>query len=120
INVGQSPYRYQVLYGKAVEFAGAVASLGQSLLSCFEKADGESLSELRQKHEVATQNAVLEVRKEQLAEARENLDVTRRSLLQAQARFNYYSSREAINVGEQTGLGLASASQVASLVGQQL
>ncbi len=55
-------YRFVRLHAKAVEFAGAVQSLGQLVLAALEKKDGEELALLRQRHEIAVLDAEREVR----------------------------------------------------------
>ncbi|NUP06851.1 MAG: hypothetical protein HOW73_12435 [Polyangiaceae bacterium] len=100
INVAAPPYRYGVLFGKAVELASSVASLGGSYLSALEKLDAESLSNLRQRHEIAIQEVVRETRKAQVREAKESLRSVERSLTLAQERLDFYSSRERVNAAE--------------------
>jgi hypothetical protein len=120
LNVAAPHYRYGLLFGKAVELASAVASLGNTYLSVLEKGDAEELANLRQQHEVATQDAILETRLAQAREARESLRATERSLAAAQERFEYYSTREFVNAGEGSALALRSAGQIASFVGNTL
>ncbi len=120
LNVAAPPYRYAVLYGKAMELAGAVSSLGSTYLSVLEKGDAETLSNLRQSHEIATQQAILETRREQVREARESLRATERSLALAQERLDYYSSREEVNDAEQQALDLGAQASILSVVANQL
>lgn len=107
-----TPYRYGVLYGKAVELASSVASLGAIVLSALEKLDGEALAMVRQGHEIATQEAIRDARRSQLKEAEQGLEATRKSLASAQERFDFYSTREKVNAAEATALGLTSAGQL--------
>ena len=51
-----------LLIQKALEIAGEVRSLGNALLSAFEKGDAEQLALLRQGHEVALQQMIQNVR----------------------------------------------------------
>ncbi|NUP11206.1 MAG: hypothetical protein HOW73_34605, partial [Polyangiaceae bacterium] len=118
ISAAAPPYRYGVLYGKAVEIASSVANLGATLLSALEKHDGELLAEMRQRHEVATQQAILETRRAQVKEAQESLRATERSLALAKERFEYYSTRETINAAEQYALELQQESISANLTAQ--
>lgn len=54
-----SNYRFTWVIGKAFELVSELKTLGGALLSAKEKQDGEALSFLRRKHDVAMQNLVM-------------------------------------------------------------
>lgn len=85
-------YRFVRLHAKAQELAGAVQSLGQGLLAALEKKDGEELSLLRQRHELAVLDAEREVRREAIREATETLAGLNRSRQIAETRLQHYTS----------------------------
>ena len=106
VNVSTTPYRYSVLAARAIEYTGALTSLGSTLLSALEKKDGEELALLRSKHDIASQEQSREIRKSQLAEARENLASLVQSRKLAVARRDYYESRPFLSPGETAALAL--------------
>lgn len=118
INVAAPAYRYGVLFAKAVEMASFVSNLGGMLLSTLEKGDAEALANMRQRHDLVTQEAILETRRTQVREAQEMLRATERTQRLAQERFEYYSTREEVDDGEKTALDLRTTSQVLGAVGQ--
>ena len=89
----QSPYRFQPLLQKALEFTSEVRAFGGALLNALEKRDGEQLSQLRARHEVALLKLVSEVRRQQIDEAEKQLEAARQSRTQAEARLEFYTSR---------------------------
>lgn len=84
-------YRFVRLHAKAVEFSGAVQSLGQAVLAALEKKDGEELALLRQRHELAVLDAERELRKQAIQEARETLAGLQRARQVADTRLQYYT-----------------------------
>ncbi len=103
-------YRFGTLYQKAVDFNGDVRSLSAALLSALEKKDGEHLALLRSGHELSLLNATRDVRQRQVDEAQAQMDALNGSLAVAQARYDFYSSREFINVLEAAHLALTGQS----------
>lgn len=95
-----SHYRFQPLLQKALEFCGEVRSFGGALLSALEKRDGEQLAQLRARHEVGILKMVSLIKRQQVSEAEANLDVIDKSRVAAQARHDFYSSREFMSPGE--------------------
>jgi len=83
-------YRFVRLHAKAVEFAGAVQSLGQALIAALEKKDGEELALVRQRHELAVLDAEREIRKQAIQEASATLEGLSRSRQIAETRLQYY------------------------------
>lgn len=111
-------YRFAVMYQKALEFCGEVRVLGSALLSALEKRDAEALSLLRSTHEQAMLQDISRIRDRQVDEARENLESLNKSRLTAEARQEFYSSREFMNAAEITAMALQGAAHVAETVGQ--
>ncbi|EDM79664.1 hypothetical protein PPSIR1_16420 [Plesiocystis pacifica SIR-1] len=73
LDSGLPPYRFRSVHGRAVAFAGSLRALGGELLSALEKRDAEALARLRSGHELELLDRVLEVREQQLEEARTQL-----------------------------------------------
>lgn len=97
INIPQPYYRFKVLVQKAIEFTGEVKQLGDKLLSVIEKKDAETLNQLRATQEINLQQASLQIKKMQVEEAVKNLESINESIKIAQAKLDYYSSRELMN-----------------------
>ena len=99
-------YRFNVWLQKASELANELKSFGGALLSALEKADAEELSQLRQGHEIRMLKLARDVRKEQVREAEQNVEVIRARRKLAEDRFADYSSREFISQNEAASLAL--------------
>lgn len=97
-------YRFSVMLQKATETVAEVKSLGAELLSVLEKGDAEALSTLRSGQELRLLQAVRDVRAKQVDEATANIAALQKSRDMAQARKDYYDSREFLSAGEQTSL----------------
>jgi hypothetical protein len=102
----QPHYRFRVILQKAVEFTGEVRQLGDKLLSALEKRDAETLTLVRSSQEVNMQQAVKQVRKLQIDEAKRNIEALAESIKNTEARKAYYESRELMNRLETTAYGL--------------
>lgn len=85
-------HRFQALYGRALDFAGFVSSLGGQLLSAIEKKDAETLGLLRSTHEVRLLEQVRETRRQQIREAEEAADAVRLSKAVAEQRRAHYAA----------------------------
>lgn len=85
-----SPVRAQLLIQKALELAAEVRAMGNSLLSVLEKKDVEALGRLRQKHEIAIQEMVLDTRYLQWKEAEAATEALLRSREIALERYLFY------------------------------
>lgn len=72
-------YRLQVQIQKATELCNEVKALGASVLSAMEKKEAEHLSLLRSSHEIAMLKLVEQVKQEQIAEAKANIDSLEKS-----------------------------------------
>ncbi len=118
LNVATPPYRYSMLAARAGDYVNALTSLGNTLLSALEKKDGEQLTQLRASHDIANQELSREIRRNQLQEARENLESAKRSLATAEARRDYYESRDFMSAGEITAMTLQQVAEGLSVVGQ--
>ncbi|PKP26306.1 MAG: hypothetical protein CVU06_03590, partial [Bacteroidetes bacterium HGW-Bacteroidetes-22] len=90
INTLLPAYRFQHLLQKAVEFAGEVKSLGQSMLSALEKKDAEELSLLRNTHEANLYESMREVKVAAINEAQAQLEATKIAATSTLKRSQYY------------------------------
>lgn len=86
-------YRFSVLLPKAMEFAQTVTSFGSTLLSLFEREDGEALSRLRQKQEVGLLSYIEGTRRRQVDEARHALSALENARLSVLERVEFYAER---------------------------
>jgi hypothetical protein len=121
--VAPAPYRFPQLSQKALEFCGEVRALGDKLLGALEKYDVEGLSLLRSSQEIALQQAVREVKKQQIKEANENWAGLEKNKELAQQKKEYYEGRDFMNTWEITALslgGISAAAQTAIAVGYAL
>ncbi|MGV1003419.1 MAG: insecticidal toxin protein [Candidatus Nanopelagicales bacterium] len=82
--------RFTVLADKAAELAGEVRSLGGALLAAIEKDDGEALSLLRSKHEIALLELAEQVKYAQAQEGAKTTQALRESLASAKARYTFF------------------------------
>jgi len=117
------PYRFQRLLQKAVELCGEVRMLGDKLLAALEKYDAEELSLLRSTQEIRLQQAVREVRKQQIQDATESWAGLERTRESAEQKKAFYEGREFMNPWEITALSLGGSSagaQTAIAVGYSL
>jgi hypothetical protein len=111
-------YRFNVWMQKSSELANELKSFGGALLSAIEKADSEELAQLRQGHEIRMLKLARDVRKEQVREAEQNVEVIRARRKLAEDRFADYSSREFINQNEAASMALtARASSLETAAG---
>lgn len=97
-------YRFSVMLQKANELAAEVRNLGAALLSALEKRDAEALSTLRSGQELRLLQAVRDIRKKQIDEAEASIASLEASRQMAQARKDYYESREFLSGEEQSSL----------------
>lgn len=109
-------YRFSVMLQKANEVAAEVRNLGAELLSVLEKRDAETLSTLRSGQELLLLQSVRDVRARQVDEAAANIAALEKSRDMAQARKDYYESRDFISLLETTAAGLSTAAQVMQLL----
>ena len=90
LNQPAGPVRSLFYIQKASELCNEVRSLGNALLSAFEKGDAESLALVRQKHETQIQQMTLQVKFLQWKQAQENTTSLLTSRATALERLNYY------------------------------
>jgi len=95
-------YRFNILLQKALEMCGEVKSLGGSLLSALEKRDGEALSNLRATQETALLKVISAVKRQQIDEAKANIEALRRTRRVTETRYSYYRDIERISEHEQS------------------
>lgn len=104
INAPTPYYRFNVLSQKATELAQEVRGLGNSLLQALEKKDAEAISLLRSELEIKVLNAVKDVKLLQIKEAKEQIEVLKRTKKVTEERHKYYSSIQKIISKEQLNL----------------
>lgn len=85
-------YRFSVLVQKAQALCNEVKGFGGALLSALEKRDSEGLSLLTSGHRVTLLEAVTEVRKKQVDEARAALEAANCQKTMLEQRKSYYQS----------------------------
>ena len=110
ITVSLPNYRFSVMLQKANELVAEVRNLGSALLSALEKRDAEAVSNLRFGHELQLLQAIRDIRVKQIDEANANITALEKSRETAQARKDYYESREFKNPQEAASLALSSGS----------
>lgn len=110
------PYRFTAMLQRAYAYTGSVRSLGQALLSAWEKEDGEALARLRNTHEVDVLEQAREVRKDQIAEARAQLAAVQASIDTVTGRQAYYELllEEGWSPSETAQVGLIATSTLLS------
>jgi Tc toxin complex TcA C-terminal TcB-binding domain/Neuraminidase-like domain len=121
--VAPGPYRFERLAQKALEICGEVRALGDKLLNALNSYDAEGLSLLRATQEIDMQNAVREVRKQQINDANETWASLEKSKHMAEQKRDYYQGRDFMNPWEITAIGLgglSAAAQTAIAVGYSI
>jgi hypothetical protein len=97
-------YRFTTMLNRANELASEVKSLGSALLNLLEKRDVEALSTLRSRHEMRLLQAVRDIRRSQIDEAKANVAALKESRAVTDARKTFYESRERVNSAEGSAL----------------
>ena len=110
INAPTPYYRFNVLSQKATELAQEVRGLGSSLLQALEKKDAEAMSLLRSELELKVLNAVKDMKVLQIKEAKEQIEILKRTKAVTEERNKYYSNIKKINSNEQLSLDKLKAS----------
>ena len=119
LNAPTPYYRFNALSAKASELAQEVRSLGSSLLQTLEKKDSEALTLLRNELELKVLNAVTDIKKLQIAESKEQIEVLNRTRKVTKERQIYYSTIKKINEKESLNLdklGLANDYLISSQI----
>ena len=123
---GPPIYRFGVLHARAVEMTGYVSSLGAGLLSAMEKRDGEHLATLRTTHEIQLAQAVREVKKRQIDEAKVQVTALERSRAVVEERRRFYAeipkrieaeNQQFTNIDMATGFQVAAQAASAAAAG---
>lgn len=83
-------YRFSMIVGRSQAFVGTLRALGGALLAALEKGDAEELAVLRSTLELDLQAEIRELKQQQVEVASRNLDSTRQSHLEAEARRDHY------------------------------
>lgn len=112
MNAPLPQYRFQVMVQKANEFCNEVKSLGSALLSALEKKDAEALALLRSTHEIRMQEAIKEVRKIQIKEAKANIESLQKTKDLTEEKKKYYEGLSYMNPAEIVAFTLSTAATI--------
>lgn len=104
LNAPTPYYRFNVLSQKASELAQEVRGLGNSLLQALEKKDAEALTLLRNELEMKVLTAVKDIKKLQINESKEQIEVLKRTKKVTEERQKYYATIQKIISKEQLNL----------------
>lgn len=104
MNAPRPNYRFNTLVQKAAELVSEVRSLGASLLQALEKKDAEAMSLLRSQLELKTLDAVRDMKVLQIDEAKEQIEVLKKTKLVTTERHQYYATIQKIIANEQLNL----------------
>ena len=110
ISVSLPNYRFSVMLQKANELVGEVRNLGAGLLSALEKRDAEALSTLRSGQELRLLQAIRDIRKKQIDEAKNTLEGLMKYVDVVTARQQYYLSRPFMNSYEKGHVDMVTSS----------
>jgi 5-hydroxyisourate hydrolase-like protein (transthyretin family) len=118
LNAPTPYYRFNVLSQKATELAQEVRGLGNSLLQALEKKDAEALTLLRSELESKLLNATKDIKKLQINESKEQIEVLNRTKKVTEERQSYYSQIKKIIPNEQLNMDLLDKAQNYQLLAQ--
>ena len=104
INAPTPFYRFNVLSQKATELVQEIRGLGSSLLQALEKKDVEGISLLRNELEMKVLKAVRDMKQLQIKEAKEQIDILKRTKAVTEERNKYYTNIKKIIPNEQLNL----------------
>lgn len=104
LNAPLPAYRFQVMVGKAADFAGAVQQLGNELLTAIEKKDAEGLAVLRSDLEVKLLKAQRDLKILAIDAAKAEIETIKRSREITDERHSFYAAFTRINANEQLNL----------------
>lgn len=110
MNAPLPQYRFHVMVQKANEFCNEVKALGGALLSALEKKDAEAMALLRSTQEIRMYNAVKELRKKQIEEAKENIESLKKQKILTEEKKKYYGGLAYMNAAEIVAFSLSTAS----------
>ncbi|MEN8251443.1 MAG: hypothetical protein ABFS32_21135, partial [Bacteroidota bacterium] len=117
INAPTPYYRFNVLSQKATELVQEVRGLGSSLLQALEKKDAEDMSLLRSELEIKVLNAVKDMKLLQISEAKEQIEILKRTKAVTEERHEYYKEIDFMSPLETTSLAMNVTSTAAFTVG---
>jgi hypothetical protein len=112
LNAPLPQYRFQVMIQKSNDFCNEVKNLGGALLSALEKKDAEAMSLLRSTHEIRIQEAIKEVRKKQIDEAKVNIENLKKTKEVTGEKKKYYEGLSYMNPAEIVAFSLSTASTI--------
>jgi hypothetical protein len=104
INAPTPFYRFNVLSQKATELVQEIRGLGSSLLQSLEKKDAEAMSLLRSDLEMKVLKAVRDMKLLQIKEAKEQIEILKRTQAVTEERNKYYTNIKKIIPNEQLNL----------------
>lgn len=104
-------YRFNILAQKATELVQEVRSLGNGLLQALEKKDAEEIALLRNSLELKVLKQMRDIKKLQIDEAVEQIEVLNKTKETTQERNDYYRNIEKIIANEQLNLDKLSEGQ---------
>ncbi len=113
-------YRFTVILAKTKEFTGRVIQLGGAFLSALEKKDAEDMSLLRNTQENSILKMTLEIKNDQLENAKTSVESLKSSLGNAEDRKKHYENliKEGFNPYEITQLVMTGVAQAFTTVAQ--
>ena len=109
-------YRFTALYSQALDFVNAVRAYGTSLLAAIEKSDGAALGMIQNTTAQQLLRDGQQVLDWQVEAAEHALEDRNQALALAQARFDFNSSQDFVNVAEAIGTELHAASAIIKTV----
>jgi hypothetical protein len=110
-------YRFQGVFQKAKEFVSEVRSLASAYMSAIEKNDSEMLSHLRATQELKMLNLTYLIKDIQIHEAELSVEEITKRMESSKIRYEYYRTREYMNLSEKIKETSAIASSVIKLMG---
>src|SRR5579859_725321 len=105
-------YRFRYMLQRAYDFCREVQTLGQKLLTALERSDAEALALLRSSQEIIVQQAIEQIRQQQITEANQLVDVLMQAQLMVQIRQQYYGSRPFMNGFETAAVVISGTASV--------
>ncbi len=110
-DVDPGHFRFRSLVAKALEFASDVRVLGDKMVVILERRDAEALAILRAGHEVRLLEAALQIRGQQIEEARTTIKTLAVNKESAQTRLEFYQTRAFMNPQEVVNQALLEAAR---------
>ncbi|HET9713114.1 MAG TPA: neuraminidase-like domain-containing protein, partial [Pyrinomonadaceae bacterium] len=120
INSALPHYRFTYSLQKAQQLCGEVKSLGGALLSALEKKDAEELGVLRASHETRLLEAIAEIKKQQVQQATEELEVLKKSKLVTEAQRDHFQNLDRINDQEQAHMDSLRTAHIFNQIAQEI